>query len=286
MKLIKTVAELQLHVSALKKEGCTIGFVPTMGALHEGHLSLVRTAAEHSDQVVVSIFVNPTQFNNPDDLKRYPRDIDKDCDLLETTGCELVFAPEVNEVYPEKDERQFNFGSLEAVMEGRFRPGHFNGVAQVVSRLFDMVKPDKAFFGLKDFQQLAIIHSMVKQLSLPVEIVPCDIVREEDGLAMSSRNMLLTPLHRKNAPVIARTLFESCNFAGSKTVKEIKDFVVSQVNEVDGLEVEYFEIADGYTLQSIDNWEESKYIVGCIAVFAGEVRLIDNVIYKNTDHEC
>ncbi|MBI9062434.1 MAG: pantoate--beta-alanine ligase [Marinilabiliaceae bacterium] len=286
MEIVKTVIELQSYLKGFREKKNSIGLVPTMGALHRGHLTLVKQAKEHCSVVVASIFVNPTQFNNPNDLQRYPRDLKKDCDLLETEGCDVVFAPDVTEVYPEKDERIFDFGDLENVMEGKYRPGHFNGVAQVVSRLFELVRPDKAFFGLKDFQQLAIVREMVSQLNFSVDIIPCETVRESDGLAMSSRNMLLTNQQRKNAPVIAKTLFESCNFASGKTVKETIDYVVSQVNEVEGLEVEYFDIADGYSLKAIDKWNESEYIVGCIAVFAGEIRLIDNVIYKNTGHEC
>lgn len=280
MQVVNTIMELQalLDEARLNKE--KIGFVPTMGALHQGHLSLVSEASKNASVVVVSIFVNPTQFNNSNDLKRYPRDLQTDLDALSTVKCDVVFAPEVDEVYPETDTREFNFGALETVMEGKYRPGHFNGVAQVVSRLFDMVRPDKAFFGLKDFQQLAIIRAMTKQLQLPVEIVPCDTVREKDDLAMSSRNMLLSTMHRKNAPVIARTLFESCNFVASKSVEETKESVISAINATQGLEVEYFEIVDGYTLQPVDNWNDSDYIVGCIAVFADEVRLIDNVTYK------
>ncbi|TRX72390.1 pantoate--beta-alanine ligase [Carboxylicivirga sp. M1479] len=280
MQVVNTIMELQalLDEARLNKE--KIGFVPTMGALHQGHLSLVSEASKNSSVVVVSIFVNPTQFNNTNDLKRYPRDLQTDLDALSTVKCDVVFAPEVDEVYPETDTREFNFGALETVMEGKYRPGHFNGVAQVVSRLFDMVRPDKAFFGLKDFQQLAIIRAMTKQLQLPVEIVPCDTVREKDDLAMSSRNMLLSTMHRKNAPVIARTLFESCNFVANKSVEETKESVINAINATQGLEVEYFEIVDGYTLQPVDNWNDSDYIVGCIAVFADEVRLIDNVTYK------
>ena len=280
MDIVTTKKELQDKISAWKSEGRVIGFVPTMGALHEGHLSLVKTAGEQSDIVVVSIFVNPTQFNNPDDLKTYPRDFDKDVEMLEKYNVELIFAPTVKEMYPDEDKRQFDFGNLDKVMEGKFRPGHFNGVAQVVSKLFDYVKPDKAFFGEKDFQQLAIIRKMVRDLNMPVEVVGCPIVREPDGLAMSSRNQLLTPEMRKNAPVIAKTLSESLNFAHGKTVKETVDFVVKTINDTGKLEVEYFEIVDGDTLQAVDNWDDSDYIVGCIAVFAGKVRLIDNVTYK------
>ncbi len=286
MKVIHSVADLQYFLNQADNKGKTIGFVPTMGALHNGHLNLVKQAGQESDLVVVSIFVNPTQFNNAKDLERYPRDIEKDLDALNTVTCDIVFTPDVKEVYPEKDIRTFKFGNLETVMEGKFRPGHFNGVAQVVSRLFDIVKPHKAFFGLKDFQQLAIVRAMVKQLQLAVEIIACNTVREADGLAMSSRNMLLSDKQRKNAPAIARSLSESCNFVPETTVERIKNKVAQTINATEGLEVEYFEIVDGYTLQRVDNWHESNYIVGCIAVFAGEIRLIDNVTYKNTDHEC
>ncbi|MCU4174472.1 pantoate--beta-alanine ligase [Carboxylicivirga sp. N1Y90] len=285
MKIVKTVAELSGQLASYRKENRKIGFVPTMGALHQGHLSLVKEAASQADVVVASVFVNPNQFNNADDLKRYPRDLSKDAAMLEAVKCELLFAPDVNEVYPEEDKRVFDFGSLETVMEGKYRPGHFNGVAQVVSRLFDMVKPDKAFFGLKDFQQLAVIQNLVQQLNLKVEIVPCAIIREDDGLAMSSRNALLTEEQRKNAPEIARTLFDSCNFVPELTIEALKKKVHDEINKSSELEVEYFEIVDGYTLQAVDNWTDSNYIVGCIAVFANKIRLIDNVTYKNKDHE-
>ncbi len=280
MKIVTSIKELQDEIKKQKKEGRVIGFVPTMGALHEGHLSLVQEARKQSDYIVVSIFVNPTQFNNPDDLKTYPRDLDRDVKMLKDLSVELIFTPTVKEMYPEEDKRQFDFGMLDKVMEGKFRPGHFNGVAQVVSKLFDQVKPDKAFFGEKDFQQLAIIRKLVKDLKMPVEVVGCSIVREPDGLAMSSRNQLLTPEMRKNAPLIAKTLFESLNFASGKTVKETVDQVVNTINGSGMLEVEYFEIVDGNTLQPVDKWDDSDYIVGCIAVFAGKVRLIDNVTYK------
>ncbi|MBK3515950.1 pantoate--beta-alanine ligase [Carboxylicivirga marina] len=280
MQVVHTIAELKQLTDRAREKRQTIGFVPTMGALHNGHLSLVDKAAAHADMVIISIFVNPTQFNNAKDLERYPRDMQTDLKALSTVKCDVIFAPSVEEVYPETDNRQFNFGELETVMEGQFRPGHFNGVAQVVSRLFDMVNPDKAFFGLKDFQQLAIIRAMTKQLQLAVEIVPCDTIREKDGLAMSSRNTLLNDAQRKNAPAIARTLFESCNFVPDTSVESAKEAVKQAINANDELEVEYFEIVDGYTLQPVDNWDESEYIVGCIAVFAGEIRLIDNVTYK------
>ncbi len=283
MKLIKTSLELNERLNQFRQKDKTIGFVPTMGALHQGHLSLIENAAELCDLVVVSIFVNPNQFNDPGDLERYPRDLNRDMMLLEQSSCELLFVPSVEEVYPQPDTREFDFGILDSVMEGKHRPGHFNGVAQVVSRLFDMVKPDKAFFGQKDFQQLAIIREMVRQLNFGTEVVTCPIIREEDGLAMSSRNTLLTKMHRKSAPLIAKTLSVSCNFVHEKSVAETKKFVYDQINQDENLDIEYFEIVDGDTLLEVDNWDESTYIVGCIAVFAGEIRLIDNILYKNQD---
>ena len=279
MKVVATKNELKKIIDSWRVNIQTVGFVPTMGALHKGHLSLVKEAKEQSDIVVVSIFVNPTQFNNPDDLKSYPSDMNRDLKMLEGL-CELIFAPTVKEMYPEEDKRQFDFGGLETVMEGKFRPGHFNGVAQIVSRLFEYVSPDKAFFGEKDFQQLAIIRRLVKDLKMPVEVIGCPIIREPDGLAMSSRNQLLEPEMRKNAPIIAKTLFDSFNFATGKTVQETKEMVVALINSTKLLEVEYFDIVDGDTLQSVDKWSDSDYIIGCIAVFAGKVRLIDNVTYK------
>ena len=279
MKVVTTKIELSKTIVRWREKGLSIGFVPTMGALHEGHVSLVKEAKKYSDIVAVSIFVNPTQFNNPDDLKSYPVNMERDLRMLEGL-CELIFAPTVKEMYPEEDKRQFDFGSLETVMEGKHRPGHFNGVAQIVSKLFDFVKPDKAFFGEKDFQQLAIIRRLVKDLKMPVEVIGCPIIREADGLAMSSRNQLLEPSMRKNAPIIAKTLFDSFNFASGKTVQETIEMVVTLINTTKLLEVEYFDIVDGDTLQAVDKWSDSDYIVGCIAVFAGKVRLIDNVTYK------
>ena len=280
MRIVTTIEEVRQYVSSEKQKGNIVGLVPTMGALHEGHLSLVQEAEKFCDTIIVSVFVNPTQFNNPEDLEKYPRNIEKDIDLLSKTKCSVVFTPSVDEVYPEPDNRKFEFGDLENCMEGKHRPGHFNGVAQIVSKLFDMVQPQKAFFGLKDFQQLAIVRSLVIQMKSNIEIVACPIIREEDGLAMSSRNQLLTPENRKNAPVIAATLFESCNFVNEKSVKDLTDWVINKVNENGSLQVEYFEIVDGFSLQKIDNWSDSNYIVGCIAVFAGKIRLIDNLELK------
>lgn len=278
MKLVSTIQELQTEIQHLAN-GKTVGFVPTMGALHAGHISLVKQAVLENPVVVVSIFVNPTQFNDPADLERYPRTLENDMKLLEPTGCSIVFAPNAKEVYPEPDKRKFNFGKLEEVMEGKHRPGHFNGVAQVVSRLFDMVKPTKAYFGLKDFQQLAIVKNMVKQLQLPVEIVPCAIIREKSGLAMSSRNELLTEEQRKNATVISETLFKAKELKGQKSVQEITDWVTETINKNPFLDVEYFEIVDDEQLQPVKSWDEKSTKVGCVAVFCGKIRLIDNIVF-------
>ena len=277
MQLIHTIAELQAALTNERQQGKTIGFVPTMGALHRGHIALVEQSVAENDVSVVSIFVNPTQFNNPNDLLKYPRTLEADCALLEPTGNDYVFAPLVEEVYPEPDTRRFDFGSLETVMEGRFRPGHFNGVAQVVSRLFEIIQPDRAYFGEKDFQQLSIIRAMVRQLNWPIEIIPHPIVRESDGLAMSSRNTRLTPQQRENAPIIWQTLLLANEKKSQLSVEEVKQDVIDRLNAVPEFRVEYFELADGDSLQSISKWEDSEYIVACIAVFVGEVRLIDNL---------
>jgi pantoate--beta-alanine ligase len=280
MLVVKEVNELKTLIRAKKSEGKTVGFVPTMGALHAGHLSLIEQAGKQTDFVVVSIFVNPTQFNDPNDLLRYPRDLGRDLALLDPTPCQLVFAPESETIYPEPDTRQFNFGRSEQVMEGKFRPGHFNGVAQIVSKLFDLTEPDKAFFGLKDFQQIVIVKAMIKKLNLQVEIVPCPIIREASGLALSSRNERLTPEQRANAAHIYKTLTEAGNKAAQMDVKKLKDWVVEQIDANPYLKTEYFEIVDDENLQSIERWDQPLNKVGCIAVFCGEVRLIDNVVFN------
>lgn len=284
MQVVKRICELRALLDEAKNEGKTVGFVPTMGALHAGHLSLVEQAGQQTDIVVVSIFVNPTQFNDKEDLKRYPRDLNNDLTLLAPTPCSVVFAPEVEEVYPEPDTRHFDFGMLEAVMEGEHRPGHFNGVAQVVSKLFDMVQPDKAFFGLKDFQQLAIIRAMVKQLNLSVEIIPCEIVREQDGLAMSSRNMLLSPEQRQAAVHISQTLFEAKKQVGQFSVKELTNWVITEINKNEYLNTEYFEIVDELSLQAVADWSGNSNKVGCVAVHCGKIRLIDNIIFNQINN--
>ena len=280
MKLVHTIQELRAELDIQRKAGKKIGFVPTMGALHEGHASLVRRAVAENEIVVVSVFVNPTQFNDKNDLLKYPRTLEADCELLEKEGTAYVFAPSVEEIYPEPDTRQFSYAPLDTVMEGKFRPGHFNGVCQVVSKLFMMVEPDVAYFGEKDFQQLAIIREMVKQMNFPLQIVGCPIVREADGLALSSRNARLSDEQRKQALEISQTLFKSQEYAASHTLAETQLFVEESIAAAEGLELEYFEIVDGMTLQKIASWEDTDYVVGCITVFCGEVRLIDNIKYK------
>lgn len=280
MKVVFTKVELKALLDVSRKEGKKIALVPTMGALHEGHASLVRRSVAENDITVVSVFVNPTQFNDKNDLQNYPRTLDADCKLLDTVGADIVFAPTVEEMYPEEDTRVFSFAPLDTVMEGSFRPGHFNGVAQIVSKLFYAVEPDRAYFGEKDFQQLAIIREMVRQLALDVEIVGCPIVREADGLAMSSRNTLLSSEERERALTISRTLFESLEYAKTHSLAETKMFVETAIENTDGLVLEYYQIVDGDTLQEIAEWSTSEYAVGCIALFCGKVRLIDNIVYK------
>lgn len=280
MKLIQTIQELRAELDALRKEGKTIGLVPTMGALHAGHASLVKRAVAENDIVVVSDFVNPTQFNDKNDLLKYPRTLDADCKLLEACGASFVFAPSVEEIYPEPDTRQFSYAPLDTVMEGKYRPGHFNGVCQIVSKLFLIVEPTRAYFGEKDFQQLAIIREMVRKYPFNLEIVGCPIVREADGLALSSRNARLSTVQRTQALQISKTLFASVEYAKIHTLDETKTFVETKIAESEGLRLEYFEIVDGTSLQTVHSWEDSNYIVGCITVFCGEVRLIDNIKYK------
>lgn len=280
MKVIHTIEELKRELSIRREAGRKIGLVPTMGALHEGHLSLVRECAGDNDVTVVSIFVNPTQFNDPADLEKYPRTLEADCRLLEDTGAAIVFAPSVSEMYPGPDTRRFHYPPVDKVMEGKFRPGHFNGVCQIVSKLFETIEPHKAYFGEKDYQQLAVIREMVRRMNCPVEVVGCPTVREKDGLAMSSRNTRLCPQERKNAAKIFGILYKSLTFVPNRTVDETVKYVETSIAEVPGLTLEYFSIADGKTLQPVGNWSEASCIIGCVAVFCGEVRLIDNIKYK------
>jgi pantoate--beta-alanine ligase len=280
MKVINTIEQLRKCLAEQRKEGRTIGLVPTMGALHEGHASLVRRSVKENDVTVVSIFLNPTQFNDPKDLERYPRTLEADCRLLEECGADIAFAPTVKEIYPEPDTRQFSYPPTDSVMEGAMRPGHFNGVCQIVSKLFMYVEPDRAYFGEKDYQQIAVIRRMIDDLGFKLEAVPCPVVRQEDGLAMSSRNTLLTDDERKTAANIYRIMKESRSLGLS--VQQTHDYVVEEINKIDGLEVQYFSIVDGDSLADVSSWDDAPSIVGCITVFCGTkpIRLIDHIRYK------
>ncbi len=278
MKTFETISELRQHLSKFRKESKSIGFVPTMGALHEGHLSLLREAREENDIVVCSIFVNPVQFNNPSDLEHYPRTLASDKEKLEEAQCDVLFNPTEKEMYPEPVKETFDFGDLDKVMEGVHRPGHFNGVAIVVKRLFEIVEPTRAYFGLKDYQQLLIVHRLTKDYNIPVEIVPCPIVREENGLAMSSRNDRLTNAERKQAALIHQTLKMVKIKSGFATIKEVKEYVDQQFRKPNNMKLEYFEIVDMYTLQPLQTWAQSNTVIACIAMWIGNVRLIDNII--------
>lgn len=293
MKVFYKIVDIQNALFDERKQGRSVGLVPTMGALHEGHASLVRQSVKDNDVTVVSIFVNPTQFNDKNDLKNYPRTLEADCQLLEKTFDEeneksstlksiFVLAPTVEEMYPTPDMRHFEYPPVSTVMEGAHRPGHFNGVCQVVSRLFYIVKPQRAYFGEKDWQQIAVVKAMVRHLGLGVQIVECPIVRDADGLARSSRNTLLTPDERAIAPAIYKALKNSVTYAKKHTVQETHDHVVKTINAVDGLEVEYFAIVDGNTLQDVSQWDDTPYVVGCITVYCGStpIRLIDHIKYK------
>lgn len=282
MKVIESIHLLRSELASLRKAGKSIGLVPTMGALHEGHASLVRRSVKENDITVVSIFLNPTQFNDKNDLKRYPRTLESDCALLEKCNADIVFAPSVEEVYPEPDLRRFSYPPTDSVMEGAHRPGHFNGVCQIVSKLFSYVEPDRAYFGEKDYQQIAVIRRMVDDLGFKIQIVPCPVVREPNGLAMSSRNTLLTDDERRIAANINRILEESKDYATCHSLKEVRERVVQRINDIDGLEVEYYSIVDGQSLQDLEQWSDSDDIVGCITVYCGNkpIRLIDHIRYK------
>lgn len=289
MNTYTTVAALTAAIEQAKKEHKTIGLVPTMGALHEGHLSLVNRAREENDIVVVSVFVNPIQFNNQEDLAKYPRTVDADLEKLTAAGADIAFVPSVEEMYPEKVETVYHFGPLEEVMEGPRRPGHFSGVAVVVRRLFDLTQPDRAYFGEKDFQQIAIIRNLLEQIKYPIELVPCPIVRADDGLALSSRNMRLSPEARAIAPNIYATLQQAVEMSEYEDVESVQLWVMdtlSSFHEVNGLDEklsfdpEYFEIVNDITLQPIDNWDDAEGIVGCIAVWLDGVRLIDVIRFR------
>ncbi len=280
MNIVNKISELRLALDECRGRGCSIGLVPTMGALHEGHASLVRRSVAENDVTVVSVFLNPTQFNDPKDLERYPRTLEADCELLDACGADIVFAPGVEEIYPEPDTRCFSYPPTDSVMEGAMRPGHFNGVCQIVSKLFSYVEPDKAYFGEKDYQQIAVIRRMVADLGFGLEIVPCPVIRQSDGLAMSSRNTLLSDEERQTAANIYRVMNESRTLG--LTVQQTHDYVVNEIDAIPMLEVQYFNIVDGDTLADVSSWDEAQSVVGCITVFCGEkpIRLIDHIRYK------
>lgn len=278
MEIIRSVAELKAKLEEARKNG-SVGLVPTMGALHAGHLSLIERARRDNDTVVVSVFVNPTQFNNPTDLATYPRTEEADAALLRKAGADYAFIPSVEEIYPEPDTRVFDLGPVAEVMEGAMRPGHFNGVAQIVSKLFDFTRPTRAYFGEKDFQQIAVIRRMVELEGFDIEIVDCPIKREADGLAMSSRNVRLSEEERAIAPAIHRTLEGSLSWATNHNVEETKRYVIDELNSFPHLKVEYYEIVDALSMQPIKDWNDTKSAVGCATVFCGDVRLIDNIKY-------
>ena len=279
MIIIRTVRELQAAMQQHRDQGQSIGLVPTMGALHQGHLSLMNRAREDNDIVVASVFVNPTQFNNPDDLRTYPRTEEADCQAMESVGVDYAFIPTVEEIYPEPDTRVFDLGPVAEVMEGAMRPGHFNGVAQIVSKLFAWTMPTRAYFGEKDYQQIAVIRKMAELEGFDFDIVACPILRHEDGLAMSSRNVRLSPEQRGIAPMIRKVLLDSLELKDAKTVSEVKQFVVEKIDSVNGLTTEYYEIVDSKTMQPIAAWTDAETAVGCVTVYCGEVRLIDNITY-------
>ena len=280
MLIVQTIAELKACLNGEREQGHSVGLVPTMGALHAGHASLVERSVKENDVTVVSIFLNPTQFNDKKDLERYPRTLEADCELLEKCGAQVVFAPSVDEVYPEPDTRVFSYPPTDAVMEGAFRPGHFNGVCQIVSKLFDYVEPDRAYFGEKDYQQICVIRRMVEDLKMDINIVACPVIREESGLARSSRNTLLSDDERQLAAHIYSVLSESRK--QQMSVAETHDFVVSEIDAIEGLKVQYFSIVDGLTLADVSTWDDAESVVGCITVYCGAVpiRLIDHIRYK------
>lgn len=282
MKIFDNIVDLQNELFYLRKANKKIGLVPTMGALHQGHASLVKQCVADNDITIVSVFLNPTQFNDPKDLERYPRTFEEDCNILNEVGADIVFAPTPKEMYPTPDSRHFEFPPTSTVMEGAKRPGHFNGVCQVVSRLFYITKPHNAYFGEKDWQQICVIKQLVKYLNLDINIIECPIIREESGLAMSSRNALLTSEERAIAANIYRILKESVTKKDSLSVDELQQEVINSINAIDQLEVEYFEIVDGNTLETVHSWNDSPYIVGCITVYCGAtpIRLIDHIKYK------
>jgi len=281
VRVFKTTKEVKSFIQAQKQKGRSIGFVPTMGALHAGHTKLVSQSQQDNDVVVVSIFVNPKQFTNPEDLNKYPRNLEQDLQTLSGVGCDVVFAPSKEEMYPEPVDETYSFGLLEEIMEGKYRKGHFKGVAVVVKRLFDIIEPDRAYFGKKDYQQLLVVKQLVEKTRLPVEIIPCETVREPDGLAMSSRNARLTSKQREEAPAIFKALVKAAKLYSNTPVEEIKRVVARDINNMPTLRLEYFEIIDSESLKPLKTKNKDKRPVACIAVYAGDIRLIDNMIIND-----
>lgn len=278
MLIIRKIKEIGQIMAHEKLQGKTIGFVPTMGALHAGHISLIDFSRKQTDFTVCSIFVNPTQFNNPADLKHYPRTPEEDIKLLKEAGCDILYMPEVNDVYPEKDIRSFQFGYLDTILEAAHRPGHFNGVAQVVSILLEGVKPHKAFFGSKDYQQVMVVKSLVKQLNLPIEIIACPIIRELDGLAMSSRNSRLTEEERKTASLIPKMMQDGVEILNSRGIEAAKTYIKESVSKVSIMKLDYYEICDAETLEPIKEIKSNQKVISLMALFVGNIRLIDNLM--------
>jgi pantoate--beta-alanine ligase len=278
MLIFRKISELQGYLSQIKSQNKTIGFVPTMGALHNGHLSLIKASKDQCDYTVCSVFVNPTQFNDKSDLDRYPRMPEKDAQLLESAYCDALFLPPVEEIYSGNEKAVFDFGYLDKVLEGEHRPGHFNGVAQVVKRLFEIVMPDKAFMGSKDYQQVLIVKALVKQMGSDIEVISCPILREPDGLAMSSRNALLSPEERKTAGKVPQIMEQAKRIALDKGIEASKTYVKNETASVPGMKLDYYEICDTDTLKAVSDLPPGKKAISLIALFVGKIRLIDNLI--------
>lgn len=277
MKILNTITALNKELEHIKSQKKSIGFVPTMGALHQGHISLIEQAVNQNDIVICSIFVNPIQFNNPIDYEKYPKTIDKDTEMLEKANCTIAFIPEYKEIYPELPNKKYNFGILDEVMEAKYRPGHFNGVAIVVKRLFDIVNADKAYFGLKDYQQLQVIKKLCEIENINIEIIPCAIVREKDGLAMSSRNMRLNSIERNAATIISKLLYQAKSQFATSEIELLKTNMISEMNKTPHMRTEYIEFADATTLLTVTNKKQSNKVMAFVAAYCGEVRLIDNM---------
>jgi len=280
VKVFETISEIRKYLAAKRQEGHSIGFVPTMGSLHRGHTALIRKAKQENSIVVCSIFVNPKQFNNFDDLNKYPRNLQKDLDILSNSDCDVVFTPSTQEIYPKPVDSFYDFGELDQTMEGKYRKGHFNGVAIVVKRLLEIIEPKRAYFGKKDYQQLLVVKQLVKKTGLPTKIVPCDTVREPDGLAYSSRNRRLTSQQRKEAAAIYKALLKARDHYPGKSTEELKEMIARDINAKPTLDVEYIEIVNPETLKPIESNQTGNKAIACVAAYAGDIRLIDNMFFN------